>query len=145
AEVLPCFSFWVSSMPIKGDRICSGSSANFGPLKRLSSTPKPSSPLRLHPLLLTSSFVMSSSSTEVLLKLNQLLELHKLYFDGMADSFTLVGIQHRAIMLLLQSVKQCLDRFKQQLVRIEQGLDHLQQEFHGVETQVPSDARSGLI
>src|SRR6185369_15602907 len=145
AEVLPCFSFWVSSMPIKGDRICSGSSANFGPLKRLSSTPKPSSPLRLHPLLLTSSFVMSSSSTEVLLKLNQLLELHKLYFDGMADSFTLVGIQHRAIMLLLQSVEQCLDWFEQQLVRVGRDLEHPQWKSHRVGTQVPSGTGSGLV
>ena len=65
---------------------------------------------------------MLSPSVEVLLKLNQLLELHKLYFDGMADSFTLVGIQHYAIMLLLQSVEQCLDCFKQQLSYVEQEL-----------------------
>src|SRR6185369_16737285 len=69
--------------------------------------------------------VMSSPSTEVLLKLNQLLELHKLYFDGMADSFTLVGIQHQAIMLLLQSVEQRLDRFEQQLVRVGWDLEYL--------------------
>ena len=89
----------------------------FGPLKRLSSTPKPSSLPRLSSIL-NLLIVMSSPSVEVLLKLNQLLELHKLYFDGMADSFTLVGIQHRAIMLLLQSVKQHLDHFEQQLNRI---------------------------
>src|SRR6185369_5627734 len=89
--------------------------------------------------------VMSSPSTEVLLKLNQLLELHKLYFDGMADSFTLVGIQHRAIMLLLQSVEQCLDRFEQQLYRVGWGLEHPQWESRGVGTQVPSGTGPGSI
>ena len=87
---------------------------------------------------------MSTPSIEVLLKLNQLLELHKLYFDGMADSFTLVGIQHCAIMLLLQSVEQCLDCFKQQLVQLG-GVEHPQWESHGVGTQVPLGIRSGLL
>ena len=115
----------------------------FGPLKRLSSTPKPSSlPClsTLKPL-----FVMSTPSIEVLLKLNQLLELHKLYFDGMADSFTLVGIQHHAIMLLLQSVEQRLDRFEQQLECLGRGVEHPQWESHGVRTQVPSGTGSGSI
>ena len=88
---------------------------------------------------------MSSPSTEVLLKLNQLLELHKLYFDGMADSFTLVGIQHHAIMLLLQSVEQRLDRFEQQLDRVGRGLEHPQRESRGVGTQVPLGTGSGSI
>src|SRR6185369_1886974 len=98
----------------------------FGPLKRLSSTPKPSNLPRLYSL--KPLFVMSSPSIEVLLKLNQLSELHKLYFDGMADSFVVVGVQHRAIMLLLQSVEQRLDRLEQHLGRIGRGLDHPQRE-----------------
>src|SRR6185369_5595752 len=89
--------------------------------------------------------VMSSSSTKVLLKLNQLLELHKLYFDGMADSFTLVGIQHRGIMLLLDSVEQRLIRFEQQLDHLSRGLEHPQRESRRVGTQVPSDTRPRLV
>src|SRR6185369_8091788 len=84
---------------------------------------------------------MFSPSVEVLLKLNQLLELHKLYFNSMADSFTLVGIQHRAIMLLLQLVKQHLDWFEQQLGRLE----HPQQKSRGMGTQVPLCSGSGSV
>ena len=138
----PAFSFWVSFIPIKGDRICSGSSANlwsFEAVEFYFQTFKPSS---TSPSVIL--IVMSSPSVEVLLKLNQLLELHKLYFNGMADSFTLVGIQHRIIMLLLQSVEQCLDCFEQ-LLRVEQGLEHPQQESHGVGTQVPSGTGPGSI
>src|SRR6185369_3020190 len=91
---------------------------------------------------------MSFPSIEVLLKLNQLLELYKLYFDGMADSFTLVGIQYCAIMLLLQSVEQRLNRFKQQLSQVEWELrpvEHPQQESRGVGTQVPLGSGSGSV
>ena len=84
---------------------------------------------------------MSFSSVEVLLKLNQIMELHKLYFDSMANSFNLIGVQHHGIMLLLQSVEQCFKHFKQQLDWVEQQLRrvvYLQQESRGVGTQVPS-------
>src|SRR6185369_8755199 len=88
---------------------------------------------------------MSSHSTEVLLKLNQLLELHKLYFDGMADSFVLVGIQHRGIMLLLDSVEQRLIKFEQRLDNVVRRLEHPQQESRGVGTQVPSGTGPGSV
>src|SRR6185369_17157030 len=66
AKVLSCFSFWVFFMPIKGDQICSSSSANLWSFKAVefySQAFKPSSSFILKLLS-----VMSTPSTEVLLK-----------------------------------------------------------------------------